>query len=173
MRVQRAGADRPATPKDDHGFSCFSARAELGTMQASRFPGSPMLITRTLLGVTLLLAGAGSAAQDFRSGWLSDNKDAVDRETGAKVSVVANMFQSQDHTGKSIWIVRYVGVEIPRGGLKADRVRVYDRSGKLIVHSFPEAHEVTLAPGSDKKGTLLKLFLERQAGFEFRVEVGS
>lgn len=130
-----------------------------------------MLMNRIVLSMSLILIAAICGAQEWRSGWLSDSKDSVDSETGAKVVMVANMMQSEDETGKSTWRIRYVGIEVPRPGLKPDSIRVYDKAGKLIKHEHPEAHEYSLDYKSGGKGTFLKLFLERKAGFDFRVEV--
>lgn len=126
-------------------------------------------MNRTLVLLALSAVNAATHAEELRTGWLSDTKGATDPETGVRVILVSNMLESNDAVGNRIWRVRYVGLQAPIGGLNPKTVKVFDVDGKPIKHEYPEVHE---SSQDGRKESLIKLFLERPAGFKFRLEIG-
>ena len=107
-------------------------------------------------------------AEPFETGWLKDEKGSVDPKTKATVRVVSNMHGTQINGGPMEWKIRYVGIEIPVTKIDPKKLIVIDKDGKFIRHTDAEAFEYSIDQ-KGAKGTHLKLFLEHQAGFSFRL----
>jgi hypothetical protein len=111
---------------------------------------------------------ANASATQFETDWLDDKKGSVEPKLSAKVIIASNMNGSADETGKMQWKTRYVAIEIPVLKINAKSIIVLDKNERPIQHSDPEAFEYDVRPGN-AKGTIVKLFLERSAGFAFRL----
>jgi hypothetical protein len=108
-------------------------------------------------------------AQSFETGLLKDEKGSTDTKTNTIVHNVSNMHGISDDGGPTVWKIRYVGIQIPKLGIDPKKVIVLDSLGKTIQHKDPEKFEEEIDQ-KGTKGTYLKLFLEHQAGFSFRLK---
>lgn len=111
---------------------------------------------------------ANASATQFETGWLDDKKGSTESKLGAKVIIALNMNGSEDETGKMQWKTRYVAIEIPAPKINAKTIIVLDKNERPIQHSDAEAFEYDIRSGGTK-GTIVKLFLDRPAGFAFRL----
>ncbi len=111
---------------------------------------------------------ANVSAAQFETGWLDDKKGSTEPKLGAKVIIASNMNGSKDETGKMQWKTRYVTIEIPAPKINAKSIIVLDKNERLIQHSDAETFEHDIRPGG-AKGTIVKLFLDKPAGFAFRL----
>jgi len=159
--------------------------AQPGIQEGRRRSASPLNFTlgakkmgSRFIAVLLVIGTLGwapiSMAKSFETGWLRDEKGSTDLKTNAVVVVFGNMFGTNENGGPTVWRVRYVGIEIPITDIDPKKVVVLGEDGKSIRHTDAEALEIKIyqkgaKDHEGKKGTLLKLFLERPAGFSFRI----
>lgn len=131
----------------------------------------PMKFTIRCIQVAVAIATAvvaNASATQFETGWLDDKKGSTESKLGAKVIIALNMNGSEDETGKMQWKTRYVAIEIPAPKINAKTIIVLDKNERPIQHSDAEAFEYDIRSGGTK-GTIVKLFLDRPAGFAFRL----
>lgn len=128
---------------------------------------------KNYLSAVLLLGVLGwlpiTMAQSFETSWLKDEKGSTDSKTHSVVDLVSNMNGSSSNGGPTAWKIRYVGIQIPILGIDPKKVVVLDSDGKTIRHTDPEKFEFDI-DNKGTKGTYLKLFMEHQAGFSFRLK---
>ena len=125
-------------------------------------------LSRLVSTFIFVMALPSAYAGVFETGWLKDEKGAVDPNTKATVVVVAGMNGSEDRDGKMKWAGRHIGIEIPLAKLDSNKLVLIDESGTLIPHKHPEVHVDSLLK-SGGKGIYVKLFVERPPGFKFKI----
>lgn len=130
-------------------------------------------IVAALLLTFTLAAGTATAArpEPFETGWLPDQKGAVDAKTGARIAMAVNMNGMAGPGGAMVWKMRHIGLELPLAGIAPNRkILVLGEDGKPMAHSDAEVSENPFDQSGPLK-TYLKLYIEHAPGFRFRLRL--